>query len=139
MVWDMHYMPLTNINRQGVTIKYQIEYTDKDEAINSNFTNLYQRTAEDLSKAMEMAYDLKARGKFNIGIYYLVEDGQGCILEDSCSCIEQIKSTSDQHKISLMAETIERQERELAAYREFIKIHHAEEIYKQFNVKPITA
>jgi hypothetical protein len=132
------YRPMANIHpdrKHTTTVMYQVEYTDKDEEINSDFSNLHQFTAADLSKAMELAYDLRSRGKFNIGIYYLVEDPTGWIIEDSCNYIEQITSREDQSKIVTMTQTIQRQESELATMREFLRAYNAEQLYKQFKEK----
>lgn len=119
-------------NRKNITCKYEIEYTEKDEDIKDDYSNVKKIIPEDLEKAVEIVFLLKFRKVYNISLYYIIEDAEGWIVEDSCYNIEQIKSYEDKSKINNLIETAEEQEKELEMYRGFIKKYNAEKEFQKY-------
>ena len=125
----------TNIKNKNFTILYQVEYTEKDEDIKDDFSNLKQITCKDLEQMIESIFKLKLLNKYNIGSYILIEDkvSNDWIIEDNTSHgLENIKLNKDVEILHRQQDIINQQEKKIESFQEFLKQYNAIDIYKQW-------
>lgn len=125
----------TRINKEGIKVIYSIEYTEKDEDILPDFSNVKKvKNVKDLEQLIAGVIKLKMLGKYNITAYYIIEEtkGDNWLLEDICTGIEGIKLEKDTRIEMRQREVIRSQEEELELYREFMREYKATEIYEQW-------
>ena len=125
-----------------ISIKYQIEYTEKDEYIKDDYSNLNQiKNILDLEELIKTMFILKQRGKYNINIGYSIEDNKQWIIEDFVSCTEDFKSNAKELKqskqITEQQTEINELRQDLELYKSFIKKYKAEKQFNEFKEKGI--
>lgn len=130
-----HYHP---IYQDKVKIKYTIEYTDKDEDIDINYSNLKKIKCEDFEKMIKYMFQLRQNEKYNINLYFIIEEsgGNNWLIEDYCNCCEDFldnkKSVEINRKNQEIKKEITELSEELKTYKDFIKLFHAEKHFEKF-------
>jgi len=119
-----------------VKVSYSIEYTEKDEAINSKLSNLKKLECLDLESMVKYMFDLRQLNKFNINLYTITTlDGQW-ISEDYANDVERYVDTKQGELLlksnSVIRQSMEAMAEELNQYKEFIKLYNSEEIFKKY-------
>ena len=135
LISETHYNPNHGKNLKA---KYQLEYTDKDELIKEDYSNL--KTVEgiaDLQHLTELIFEMRERGKHNINAYYIVENKEGnWLIEDYCNDIETYSNTTQEKQAKKRIEELENivasQNKEIEQYREFLKKYNA---IKQYEIE----
>ena len=126
----------TRINREGITVKYTIEYTEKDEPINNDYTNLKQFQVKDIEEMLQQMFLLRQCDKHNINIGYNIEDSEGWLVEDYCNDTENFSANSVELKqkksITILEQTIKDQQKELDNYNSFIKKYNATKQFEEY-------
>lgn len=126
----------TRINREGIAVKYIIEYTEKDEPINSHYTNLKQFQVKDLEEMLQQMFLLRQHGMHNINVGYNISDSEGWLVEDYCNDTECFMANAVEAKqkkeIKKLEQTIEAQENELALHREFLSQYNSLDMFKKW-------
>jgi hypothetical protein len=119
-----------------VNIQYEVEYTEKNEPINNEFSNVKKIQCNGLEQAIEWMFRLRQREKYNISVYTLIEiDGQW-VAQDGVYCCENFKGNVIEKKqdeeITKLESKVEAQKQELEHYNNFLKKYHAQDQFEQF-------
>jgi hypothetical protein len=130
----------TNINpskKNTLKVTYKAEYTNKDEDINNDFSNLIPINGiTDLEGLMKIMFTLRQEGKYNINIGYIIEDNDQWIVEDYSNMTEEYKDTNLEIKqskqITEQQEYIKELTQKLEQHERFIKKYNAEKEFKKF-------
>lgn len=126
----------TRINREGITVKYVIEYTEKDEPINSHYSNLKQFEVKDLEEMLQQMFLLRQHGKHNINVGYNISDSQNWIVEDYCNDTEFFTANSVEVKqkkeIKNLEQTIAAQENEIEFYKTFLNQYNSLAMFEKW-------
>jgi len=126
----------TRINREGLTVKYTIEYTEKDEPINNQYTNLKQFQVKDLEEMLQQMFLLRQCNKHNINVGYNISDSNGWLVEDYCNDTEYFTANSVELKqkkeIKNLEQTIEAQETELELFKTFLNQYNSSTMFEKW-------
>lgn len=121
--------------RQNVTVKYSVEYTDNDENIKPDFSNLKKVECLDLESMLKLVFVLRQRDKYNINTYYIVEDQTSWLIEDSANDLERYSASETELKktkqVETLQETLEAMQTKLEAYQSFLKKYQAEKRFQE--------
>jgi len=126
----------TNVNREGLTIKYTLEYTEKDESIKDDYSNMKQFEAKDLEEMMKYMFQLRQLDKHNVSIGYNISDSNGWLVEDYVNNMKIPTSSTleekQQKSISILEKTIEVQAKELELYKIFLEKYNSSDMFEKF-------
>jgi len=119
-----------------VKVSYSIEYTEKDEAINSDLSNLKKLECLDLESMIKYMFQLRQLNNFNVNLYTITTlDGQW-ISEDSVNDTEHYIDTKQGELLAksnrVMQRSMEEITEELNQYKAFIKMYNSEGIFKKY-------
>ena len=119
-----------------VKVSYSIEYTDKDETINSNLSNLKKIQCLDLESMVKYMFYLRQLNKYNINLYTITTIDDQWIAEDSVNDTEGYIDTKQgtllvKHNRELQQSTDETI-LELNQYKAFIKLYNSEDMFKKY-------
>ena len=125
-----------------VKVSYSIEYTEKDEAINNEMSNLKKIECQDLEQMVKYMFQLRERDKYNINLYTITTlDGQW-ISEDAVNDTEGYIDSKQAELLSKSNATLRKTTKEvieeLNEYKAFIKLYNSEKHFKDFQ-QSITA
>ena len=135
LISETHYNPNYGKN---LKVKYQLEYTNKDELIKEDYSNLkIIEGIADLQHLTELIFEMREKGKYNINAYYIVEDMKGnWLIEDYCNDIETYSNTTQEKQAKKRIEELENivanQNKEIEQYKEFLKKYNA---IKQYEIE----
>lgn len=124
--------PNTHIHpeRKNISVKYSVEYTEKDEDIKQDFSNIKKVECLDLESMINLVFVLRQRNKYNINTYYIVEDQNGWIAEDSAHDLERYSASETELKktkqVETLQETLKVIQTKLDACQNFLKKYQAE-------------
>lgn len=131
----------TRINREGIVVKYTIEYMEKDEPIKDDYSNLKQFQLKDLEELMEQMFLLRQHEKYNINIGYNISNSKGWLVEDYVNCTETFTANAIEAKqkkeIKNLEQTIESQENELKFYKVFLSQYNASDSFKKWKMEKL--
>ena len=125
-----------------VKVSYNIEYTEKDEAINGEMSNLKKIECLDLEQMIKYMFQLRELNRYNINLYTITTlDGQW-ISEDCTNNTEIYSATEQTERLTksntILCRTNEQLESELNEYKAFIKLYNSEKHFEDFQ-RGITA
>jgi len=139
LLYKSKQIPLTNIHpskKETLTIKYQAEYTEKDEDIKNDYSNIKKVDCLDLNELIKIMFTLRQQNKFNIQIGYTLEDGKQWIAEDFTETLESYNDTRkevEQNKIiTKQREEITELKKEIELYQMFTKKYNAVKFFNEF-------
>lgn len=122
--------------KDQVKTEYTIEYTDKDENIKDDFSNVHKVKCIGLESMINCMFKLRQAGKYNINLYTMVELNGHWIIEDSSNQCEIYSANETEKRLNKKAEKMEKTitelEQELALYKEFIKKYNAEKTFNEY-------
>ena len=117
-------------------VTYNIEYTEKDEDIKDDFSNVKKIDCNDLEEMTKYMFQLRQRNMYNINLYTLVENNDQWIMEDHAQQCESYRDTlqaEKTHKYNReLTENMEEMQKELELYKSFVKKYNAEKEFKKF-------
>jgi len=126
----------TSVNREGITVSYKIEYTEKDEPIKDDYSNLKQFNPKDIEELIKYMFQARELDKHNINIGYTIEDPKGWLVEDFVNDTECFAGNTIERKqkerIDNIEETIQEQQKELDLYKSFIKKYNATKQFEDY-------
>lgn len=126
----------TRINRDGITVKYIIEYTEKDEFINNQYTNLKQFQVKDLEEMLQQMFLLRQHDKHNINVGFNISDSKDWIVEDYCNDTEFFTANSVEAKqkkeIKKLEQTVEAQENEIELFKAFLNQYNSLPMFEKW-------
>lgn len=136
----MKKYPNTNYHpsNKGIRISYEVEWTEKNEQIKDDFSNLKKIKCNDLKEMITAIIKLKLTNKYNISAYLIVNDiiKNQWLLEDSTgNYIENIKLNTDYERENRLKESLHYAEEEINEYKEFLKQYNAEKLFKEWQEK----
>lgn len=136
----MKKYPNTNYHpsNKGIRISYEVEWTEKNEQIKDDFSNLKKIKCNDLEEMITAIIKLKLTNKYNISAYLIVNDiiKNQWLLEDSTgNYIENIKLNTDYERENRLKESLHYAEEEINEYKEFLKQYNAEKLFKEWQEK----
>jgi len=119
-----------------VSVSYSIEYTEKDEAINSELSNLKKVICLDLETMLKNMFDLRQLNKFNINLYTITYIDDQWITEDSANDCERFIDTKQGEQLiksnRVMHQSMEAMAEELNEYKEFVKLYKSEKLFEDY-------
>ena len=121
---------------EQVSVIYTIEYTEKDEAINTNFDNLKSVTCNDLESMVKYMFQLRQLNRFNINLYTKTELNGQWITEDYANDCEIFSSSETEKKkeksIRILEKTIEEQQKEIELYKTFLGQYNSTDAFEKW-------
>lgn len=119
-----------------VKVIYNVEYTEQDEQIKDDYSNLKKIECIDLESSLDIMFKLRQRNKCNINLYTLTEiDGQW-ITEDYCNDCEQFTDTNQSLELkkqnNTLLEAMEEMQKELDLYKSFLSKYNASKQFEQY-------
>lgn len=122
--------------KNSAKVTYNIEYTEKDEDVKDDFSNVKSINCNDLEEMTKYMFQLRQRNMYNINLYTLVENNDQWIMEDhaqQCECYKDTLQAEKTHKHNReLTEAMEEMQKELDLYKKFIAQYKATEQFKQF-------
>jgi len=119
-----------------VQIEYTIEYTEKDEAIKDDYSNVKKVNCLDLEQMVKSMFELRQLNKFNINLYTKTEvEGQWITEDNANDCEIYASSATEKRKdksISILEKTIKEQQKEIELYKSFLTKYNSSEIFEKF-------
>jgi hypothetical protein len=133
-------IPNTNIHpskKDSLKVTYKAEYTDKNENINNEFSNLKEINGIiDLEGLIKVMFELRQAEKYNISIGYIIENDNQWIVEDYANEVECFngnkREVKQQKQITEQQNIIHEMAQKLEHYEEFIKKFNAEKTFEKF-------
>jgi len=117
-------------------VTYNIEYTEKDEDIKDDFSNVKKIDCNDLEEMTKYMFQLRQRNMHNINLYTLVENNGSWIMEDhaqQCECYRDTLQTEKTHNRNReLTENMEEMQKELDLYKQFIAQYNATKEFEKW-------
>ena len=121
-----------------VQIEYIIEYTEKDEVIKDDYSNVKKVNCLDLEQMVKSMFELRQLNKFNINLYTKTEVEGQWITEDNANDCEIYSSSAMEKRkdknISNLENTIEEQQKEIELYKSFLTRYNSSGIFEKWRM-----
>lgn len=121
---------------EKVNVSYSIEYTEKNEAIKDDYSNVKKVKCLDLEEMITCMFHLRELGKYNINLYTLAELGEKSFIEDGVNECEVYTSNALENKqkkaITKLEQTIKDQQNELNQYKAFLGQYNASKTFEKW-------
>ena len=121
-----------------VQIEYIIEYTEKDEAIKDDYSNVKKVNCLDLEQMVKSMFELRQLNKFNINLYTKTDVEGQWIAEDNANDCEIYSSSAMEKRkdknISNLENTIEEQQKEIELYKSFLTRYNSSGIFEKWRM-----
>jgi len=117
-------------------VTYTIEYTEKDESIKDDYSNVKKVNCLDLEEMLTSMFQLRQLNKFNIDLYTMTELENKFIWEDSVGCCERYSGNEiekkQQKSIGILEKTMEDQQKEIDLLKYFLTKYNSLDIFEKF-------
>ena len=122
--------------KNSAKVTYNIEYTEKDESIKDDFSNVKSINCNDLEEMTKYMFQLRQRNMYNINLYTLVENNGQWIMEDHAQQCECYKDTLQAEKTHIhnreLTEAMEEMQKELDMYKSFLNKYNATKEFEKW-------
>lgn len=122
--------------KNSVKTTYNVEYTEKDESIKDDYSNVKKIDCQDLESTISILFQLRQTEKFNINLYTMVELDNKWIIQDNANDCETYSDLDQSIKLKkrnkTLLDSMEEMQKELDMYKSFVKMYNAEKSFKEY-------
>lgn len=115
-------------------LQYQVETTKRDEEVEEiYFSNITKHNCKTIEEVFNVVNRWQSLGWKNISVTTQVVDRKGdVVIEESVSGVDWLENEQLSAARWELNETVQRQEKELNLYRNFIKQYNSEKLFDEF-------
>jgi hypothetical protein len=122
--------------KNKVKTTYNVEYTEKDEPIKDDYSDVKKINCQDLESTISILFQLRQAEKYNINLYTMVELDNKWIIQDNANDCEVYSDSEQSIKLKkhnkVITESMSEMQKELDMYKSFIKKYNSEKMFKEY-------